>query len=85
MRSLSNSKSGHDGPHELATGGAEVEAQAGLRQDAHLPAVKVIERLHEVLGASAPARQLGHEDGVDLARLGEVHDLLAFNAVVLGA
>ena len=47
--------------------------------------MKVIERLHEVLGASTPARQLGDEDGVDLSRLGQSHNLLALNAVVLGA
>jgi hypothetical protein len=27
-----------------------------LRQDAHFPAVEVIERLHKVLGAATPAR-----------------------------
>jgi Aldo/keto reductase family len=59
-------ETGHDRAHELAAGGAEVEAQASLRQDAHLPTVEVIERLHEVLGTAAPTRQLGDEDGVDL-------------------
>src|SRR5262249_51972042 len=73
----------HDGPHQLAAGRAKVKAQASLRKNAHLPAVEIIERLHEVLGASSPARQLGNEDGVDLSRLGEDHSLLTLKAVVL--
>ncbi len=32
------------------------KTQAGMGENAHLPAVKVIERLHEILGASSPAR-----------------------------
>jgi hypothetical protein len=32
--------------------------------------MQVVERLHEVLGASPPARQLGDQDGVDLTGLG---------------
>jgi len=47
--------------------------------------VEVVERLHEILGASSPTRQLGDEDGVDVACLGESHHLLALNAIVLGA
>src|SRR5215468_4150424 len=78
-------ETGHDGAHELPAGGAEVEAEPRLRQDADLPAVEVIERLNEVLGAATPARQLGDEDGIDLACLRERHDLLALNAIVLGA
>jgi hypothetical protein len=46
--------------------------------------VQIIERLHQVLRASPPARQLGDQDGVDLACLGELHHLLALGAVVLG-
>src|SRR5262249_8449721 len=75
----------HDGAHQLAAGRTEVEAQAGLRKNAHLPAVKVIERLHEVLCASPPARQLGDEYGFNLARLGKGHHLLALHAVILRA
>ena len=36
---------GHDGAHELPARGAEIEAEAGLSQDADLPAVQVVKRL----------------------------------------
>ena len=47
--------------------------------------VQIVERLHQVLGAPAPARKFGDKDGVDLARLGESHHLAALDAVVLCA
>jgi hypothetical protein len=43
----------------LPLAGAEVEAQAGLSQDADLPAVQVVKGLHQALGAAAPAAELG--------------------------
>jgi hypothetical protein len=47
----------HDGAHELTAGGAEVEAETRLRQNAYLPTVEVIESLHEVLGTDDPLEQ----------------------------
>jgi hypothetical protein len=46
--------------------------------------VEVVKSLDEILGASSPPRQLGNEDGVDLTRLGKIHNPLALGAVVLG-
>src|SRR5215470_2575501 len=73
----------HDGAHQLAARRAEVEAQAGLRKNAHPPAMEVIKCLHEVLGASSPARKLGHQDGADLSALRKRHRLLALRTIVL--
>ena len=47
--------------------------------------MEVVERLHEILGAAAPARQLRDEYGVDVTCLGESHHLLALDAVAFGA
>jgi hypothetical protein len=47
--------------------------------------MEIIEGLHEILGAPAPAAQLRDEDGVDLAGLGERHHLGALRAIVIGA
>src|SRR5262245_14422932 len=57
----------HDGSHQLAAGGAEIEAAACLSQDADLPAVRIIERLDEVLRAPSPLVELGDQDSVNLA------------------
>jgi len=64
----------HDGAHQLAVRGAEIEAEARLGQDANFPAVQVVECLDEVLRAPAPAAELGDEDGVDLAGFGPRQD-----------
>ena len=48
----------HDGAHQLAARGAEIEAEARLSQDANFPAVQIVERLDEVLRAPAPAAEL---------------------------
>jgi hypothetical protein len=50
-------RTSHDGAHELTAGGAEVEAETRLRQNAYLPTVEVIESLHEVLGTDDPLKQ----------------------------
>jgi hypothetical protein len=34
----------HDGAHQLAARGAEIEAEARLSQDANFPAVQIVER-----------------------------------------
>ena len=67
----------------LPLAGAEVEAQAGLSQDADLPAVQVVKGLHQALGALAPAAELGDKSGVNLAGLRQGEDLFAFRAVML--
>ena len=56
---LELSQAGHDGAHELAARGAEIEAEARLGQDTNFPGVQVVECLDEVLGAPAPAAELG--------------------------
>src|SRR5262249_54435042 len=61
-------QAGHDGAHELAAGGAEIEAEARLGQHGDFPAVQIVERLDEVLGATAPSAEFGDQDSVDLAR-----------------
>jgi len=38
----------------LSAGGAQIEAETGLSQDADLLAVQIMERLEEALGASTP-------------------------------
>ena len=48
----------HDGAHQFAARGAEVEAEARLSQDANFPAVQVVERLNEVLRAAAPQAEV---------------------------
>ena len=58
--------------------------QAGLSKHAHLPAVQVVEGLHQVLRAAAPAAQLRDQDRIDLPGLRERHDLVALGAVILG-
>ena len=78
-------QAGHDGAHQLARRGAKVEAETRLGEHADLPAMEVVQRLHEVLGAAAPTRQLGDKDGIDLTRLGDSHHLLALGAIVPGA
>ena len=42
-------QAGHDGAHQLAARGVEVEAEARLSQDANFPAVQIVEGLDEVL------------------------------------
>jgi hypothetical protein len=75
-------QAGHDGAHQLARRGAKVEAETRSGEHANLPAMKIVEGLHEVLGAAAPTRQLGDKDGIDLTPLGESHHLLALGAIV---
>mgnify|MGYP007017420845 CR=1 FL=1 len=38
----------HDGAHQLAARGAEIEAEARLSQYANFPGVQIVERLDEV-------------------------------------
>src|SRR5262249_13213132 len=56
-------QAGHDRAQELAAGRGQIEAEPGLRQNAHLPAVQVVKGLHQVLRASAPCRLRGDHLG----------------------
>jgi hypothetical protein len=47
----------HDGAHQLAARGAEIEAEAHLSQDANFPAMQIVEALDEVLHAPASTRK----------------------------
>jgi len=58
--------------------------RAVLGQRADLPTMHVIKGLHQILGRATPAGKLGDQDGLDLTRPGQRHDLLAFGAVVVG-
>ena len=49
----------HDGAHQLAARGAQIEAEAHLSQNANFPAVQIGERLDEVLRAPAPSAEFG--------------------------
>jgi len=77
-------QAGHDRAHELAAGGAEVEAEAGLGQHADLPGVEIIEGLDEILRAPSPPAEFSNKDRVDLPALGERHHFLTLGAIVLG-
>src|SRR4029450_2632642 len=58
---------GHDGAHQLAARGAEIEAKPRLSQDANFPTVQIVELLNEVLSAQAPSAEFGNQDSFDLA------------------
>jgi hypothetical protein len=62
-----------------------VRMSSVLGQHADLRAMQVIKGLHQILGRATPAGKLGDQDGLDLTRPGQRHDLLAFGAVVVGA
>ena len=55
---LELSQAGHDRAHQLAAGGAEIETEARLSEDANFPAVQIVERLDEVLCPAAPTAEL---------------------------
>jgi hypothetical protein len=68
-------QAGHDGAHQLAAGGAEIEAEARLSQDADFPAVEIVQRLDEILRAAAPSAELGDQDRVGFVCPREFKDL----------
>src|SRR5580704_2681379 len=41
--------------------------------------------MQQIEHRTPPAGQLGHQDDIDLAGLGQCHDALAFGAVILGS
>jgi len=59
-------EAGHDCAHQLPAGGAEVEAEACLSQDADSPVMQVVEGLDEVLRPSRPSAELADQNGINL-------------------
>lgn len=51
-------QAGHDRAHQLAAGGAEIEAKARLSEDANFLVVQIVERLDAVLCTAAPSAEL---------------------------
>jgi hypothetical protein len=78
-------QAGHDGPHQLAARGAEIEAEAPLSQDANFAAVEAVERLDELLRAATPSAENGDQDGIDFAGPSQGQDLGALGARIVGA
>ena len=62
-------------PAAARASGAEIEAEAGLSQDADFPAVQVVEGLDEVLRTATPSAELGDQDRVDFVCSREFKDL----------
>ena len=77
-------EAGHDGAHQLAARGAEIEAEPRLSQDANFPTVQIVEGLDEVLRAAAPAAELGDQDSIDLVGPGQHQNLGALGAGIVG-
>ena len=63
-------KRGHQRCDELSMGRAQVELQAGLRDQRDLPGLEILEGLHQVHGAPPPSGQFCDEDRVDAPVLG---------------
>ena len=54
-------QAGHDGAHQLAADGAEIEAEARMSQDANFPAVQVVAGLNEALSFCGSTHARAHE------------------------
>ena len=76
---------GQDGGHHPPVRGRQIERQAVHRDHRHPPALQLLQRVQEVERAAAPARELGHQHGVDLPGLGKGHHLLPFGTIKLHA
>jgi hypothetical protein len=59
----------------------EVEGQAAHGDDGDAPGLKFLKGVQQVEGAAAPAGQLRDEDRVNLAPLGERHNLASLGTV----
>lgn len=77
-------KRSHQRCDELSMGSAQVELQAGLRDQRDLPGLEILEGLHQVHGAPPPPGQFCDKDRVNAPVLGKVHDPFALGALVLG-
>lgn len=64
--------------------GREIEGHARERDQRHAPALRISERAEKVGPAASPARQIGDEDGVDLAPLRQGKHARSFALIVCG-
>ena len=55
-----------------------------MSEDANFPAMQIVERLDEILGAPTPSAELGDQNGVNLMGSGQRQDLGALGARVVG-
>ena len=79
---LKLSQCGHKRRDELSLSSAQIELQAGLSNQGDVPGLQVLQRMEQVAHRAAPAGELGDEDNIDLACLGERKDFFALGAVL---
>lgn len=75
----------HQGGDALALRAAQIELQTGLGYERDIPRLLILKGMEQIEHQATPAGELGDENDIDLAGLGERQDLLAFDAVVLRA
>ena len=74
---------GHERGDKFALRRAQIELQARLGDQGNALHLEFAQRVKQIDRRAAPTGQLGDQDHVDIARLGQRHDLLALGAIIL--